>query len=108
MLSPVHALALLGGLQQVQLLLVYQLGTSWGRVGGGGGGSCHRHASVALYSRGNDPEPVWTQITEEKSFAPAGGRTPICVSNIDRNTGFSKTFRGLPHFLLSFWDSSFK
>jgi hypothetical protein len=26
---------------------------------------------------GRAPEPVWTQRIEEKSFAPAGDRTPI-------------------------------
>jgi hypothetical protein len=28
------------------------------------------------------PEPVWTQRIEEKSFAPAGDRTPIARSSI--------------------------
>jgi hypothetical protein len=27
------------------------------------------------------PEPVWTQRPEEKSFAPAGDRTPIARSS---------------------------
>jgi hypothetical protein len=27
------------------------------------------------------PEPVWTQSLEEKSFAPAGDRTPITLSS---------------------------
>jgi hypothetical protein len=27
------------------------------------------------------PEPVWTQRIEEKSFAPAGDRTPIALSS---------------------------
>jgi hypothetical protein len=27
------------------------------------------------------PEPVWTQTLEEKSFAPAGDRTPIARSS---------------------------
>jgi hypothetical protein len=27
------------------------------------------------------PEPVWTQKLEEKSFAPAGNRTPIARSS---------------------------
>jgi hypothetical protein len=27
------------------------------------------------------PEPVWTQRIEEKSFAPAGDRTPIARSS---------------------------
>jgi hypothetical protein len=48
-----------------------------------------RHASTALLPPGKvppvpivqeagwAPEPVWTQWIEEKSFAPAGDRTPI-------------------------------
>jgi hypothetical protein len=30
---------------------------------------------------GWDPEPVWTQRLEEKSFAPAGDQTPIARSS---------------------------
>jgi hypothetical protein len=53
------------------------------------GVSGKHHAPVALYTREKnppvtigqealvDPEPVWTQRIEEKSFAPAGDRTPI-------------------------------
>jgi hypothetical protein len=32
------------------------------------------------------PEPVWTQRLEEKSFAPAGDRTPIARSSSHINT----------------------
>jgi hypothetical protein len=56
------------------------------------GVSCQRHAPAALYPRGKDPvpivqeagwapEPVWTQMLEEKSFASAGDRTPIARSS---------------------------
>jgi hypothetical protein len=31
------------------------------------------------------PEPVWTQRIEEKSFAPAGDRTPIAQPNNNNN-----------------------
>jgi hypothetical protein len=48
------------------------------------GVSGQRHAPAALYpfrypldEAGWAPEPVWTQGLEEKSFAPAGDRTPI-------------------------------
>jgi hypothetical protein len=53
------------------------------------GVSGQRHAPAALYPPGKGPqvpivqeagwapEPVWTQRIEEKSFAPAGDRTPI-------------------------------
>jgi hypothetical protein len=56
------------------------------------GVSGQHHAPAALYPRGKDPpvsivqeavwasEPVWTQRLEEKSFAPAGDRTPIARS----------------------------
>jgi hypothetical protein len=53
------------------------------------GVSGQRHAPAAFLSPGKGPqvpivqeagwapEPVWTQRLEEKSFAPAGDRTPI-------------------------------
>jgi hypothetical protein len=53
------------------------------------GVSGQRHAPAALYPRGKDPpvpivqeagwapQPVWTQTIEEKSFTPAGDRTPV-------------------------------
>jgi hypothetical protein len=34
-----------------------------------------------LQEAGWAPEPVWTQRIEEKSFAPAGDRTPIARSS---------------------------
>jgi hypothetical protein len=52
-----------------------------------------RHAPAALLPLGKGPpvpigqdaewapEPVWTQRIEEKSFAPAGDRTPIARSS---------------------------
>jgi hypothetical protein len=52
-----------------------------------------RHAPAALLITGKGPpvpivqeagwapEPVWTQRLEEKSFAPAGDRTPIARSS---------------------------
>jgi hypothetical protein len=53
------------------------------------GVSGQRHAPAALLPPGTGPpvlivqeagwapEPVWTQRIEEKSFAPAGDRTPM-------------------------------
>jgi hypothetical protein len=53
------------------------------------GVSGQRHAPAALLPPGKEPpvpigqeagwapEPVWTQRIEEKSFAPAGDRTPV-------------------------------
>jgi hypothetical protein len=53
------------------------------------GVSGQRHAPAALLPLGKGPavpigqeagwapEPVWTQRLEEKSFAPAGNRTPV-------------------------------
>jgi hypothetical protein len=57
------------------------------------GVSGQHHAPVALLPPGKGapvpivqeagwaPEPVWTQRLEEKSFAPAGDRTPIARSS---------------------------
>jgi hypothetical protein len=57
------------------------------------GVSGQRHAPAALLPPGKGPlvpivqearwapEPVWTQRIEEKSFAPAGDRTPIARSS---------------------------
>jgi hypothetical protein len=50
------------------------------------GVSGQRHDPAALLPPGKGqeagwaPEPVWTQRIEEKSFAPAGDRTPIARS----------------------------
>jgi hypothetical protein len=56
------------------------------------GVSGQRHAPATLLPPGKGPpvpivqeagwapEPVWTQRLEEKSFAPAGNRTPIARS----------------------------
>jgi hypothetical protein len=49
-------------------------------------GQCHFPAAVCsgegppvptVHEAGWAPEPVWTQKLEEKSFSPAGNRTPI-------------------------------
>jgi hypothetical protein len=49
------------------------------------GVSGQRHAPAALYSIGKEagwaPEPVSTQRIEEKTFAPAGDRTPTARSS---------------------------
>jgi hypothetical protein len=57
------------------------------------GVSGQRHAPAALLPPGKGPpvpivqeagwtpDPVWTQRLEEKSFAPAGDRTPIARSS---------------------------
>jgi hypothetical protein len=57
------------------------------------GVSGQRHVSAALLPPGKGPpvpivqeagrasEPVWTQGLEDKSFAPAGNRTPIARSS---------------------------
>jgi hypothetical protein len=58
----------LGG-EEVQLLLILDLGTRWGMSG-------QRHSPVPIVQEaGWAPEPVWTQRLEGKSFASAGDRT---------------------------------
>jgi hypothetical protein len=63
------------------------------------GVSGQRHAPAALLPPGKGPlvpigqeagwalEPVWTQRIEEKSFAPAGDRTPIVRSSSNEPLG---------------------
>jgi hypothetical protein len=82
---PLHAMVALGGRGSIAPT------HSWPRHQMGVSGQSH--APAALYPRGNDPsvpivqeagwasEPVWTQRLEEKSFAPAGDRTPIARSS---------------------------
>jgi hypothetical protein len=65
------------------------------------GVSGRRHAPAALYPRGKNPpvpivqeaglapEPVWTQRLEEKSFAPAGDRTPVVQSVVRHYTAWA-------------------
>jgi hypothetical protein len=55
--------------------------------------SGQRHAPAALLppvpivqEAGWAPEPVWTQRLEEKSFAPAGDRTPIAQTVVRHYT----------------------
>jgi hypothetical protein len=55
------------------LLLIHELGTSFS-PGEGAPVPTGQEAGWA-------PEPVWTQTIEEKSFAPAGDRTPIARSS---------------------------
>jgi hypothetical protein len=65
------------------------------------GVSGQRHAPAALLpprkgppvpivqEAGWAPEPVWTQRLEEKSFAPAGDRTPIAQSIVRHHTAWA-------------------
>jgi hypothetical protein len=64
------------------------------------GVSGQRHAPASLYPRERTPgtivqeagwasEPVWTQRLEEKSFAPAGDRTPIAPSVVRHCTDWA-------------------
>jgi hypothetical protein len=74
--------------------------TPWRRLGGeeyssysfstsaldGVSGQCHAPAALLppvpiVQEAGWTPEPVWTQRLQEKSFAPAGNRTPIARSS---------------------------
>jgi hypothetical protein len=66
-----------------------------------GGVSGRRHAPAALYPRGKDPplpivqetgwapELVWTQRIKEKSFVPAGDRTPVVQSVVRHYTAWA-------------------
>jgi hypothetical protein len=82
---PLHVIEALGG-RGVYLLHNLDLGTRRGVSG-------QRHAPAALLPPGKGPpvpivqeagwapEPVWTKRLEEKSFVPAGDRTPIARSS---------------------------
>jgi hypothetical protein len=74
----------LGG-EEVQLLLIFDLGTRWGWVVSitpRPSFSPVKGPPVAIVQEaGWVPEPVWTQRLEEKSFAPAGDRIPIARSS---------------------------
>jgi hypothetical protein len=82
---PLHAMEALGGrgcIPPTHLRPRHYMGVSG-----------QRHAPAALLPPGKGPpvptgqetgwapEPVWTQRLEEKSFAPAGDRTPIARSS---------------------------
>jgi hypothetical protein len=82
---PLHAMKALGGRGGIAPTH-HDLGTRWGVSG-------QRHAAAALLPPGKGPpvpivqeagcapEPLWTQRIEEKSFSPAGDRTPIARSS---------------------------
>jgi hypothetical protein len=64
------------GGEDVQLLLIHDIGTRWGEW------SASRPGRVLLpvpivEEAGWAPEPVWTRSSEEKSLASAGDRTSI-------------------------------
>jgi hypothetical protein len=64
----------LGG-EEVQLLLIHDLGTRWGEWSASRPGRA-LHPVPIVQEAVWAPEPVWTQRIEEKSFAPAGDRNP--------------------------------
>jgi hypothetical protein len=68
----------LGG-EEIQLLLIYELGTRWGEWSASRPGRAlppGKGPPVPIVQEaGWAPEPVWTRRLEEKSFAPAEDRT---------------------------------
>jgi hypothetical protein len=78
------------------------------------GVSGQRHAPAALLPPGKGPpvpivqeggwapEPVWIQRIEEKSFAPAGDRTPIARSSASSQTLYCLSQPGSVEVLSSF------
>jgi hypothetical protein len=74
----------MGG-EEVQLLLILNLGTRWGEWSAS-------HLSRALppvpigRESGWDSEPVWMQRLEEKSSASVGDRTPVIQSVVSHYT----------------------
>jgi hypothetical protein len=80
-----HAVKTLEG-RGGKLLLIHDLGTRWGGEWSasypGRALSPGKVPPVPIVQEaGWAPEPVWTQTTEEKLFAPAGDRTPIARSS---------------------------
>jgi hypothetical protein len=74
----------LGG-EEVQLLLIHDLGTRWGEWSASRPGRALPPGKGPPVLIGQEagwaPEPIWTQRIEEKSFTPAGDRTPIARSS---------------------------
>jgi hypothetical protein len=70
----------LGG-EEVQLLLIHDLGTRWGEWSASRPGRAlppGKGPPVPIVQEARwAPEPVWSQRLEERSSAPAGDRTPI-------------------------------
>jgi hypothetical protein len=82
----------LGG-EEAQLLVILDLGTRWEWVF-----SVTLRPRFALWKEPPVPivqeagwasELVWTQRLEEKSFAPAGDRTPIVQSEVRHHTDWA-------------------
>jgi hypothetical protein len=73
------------GGEEVQLLLIHDLGIRWGEWSEsrpGRGLPPGKGTPVPIVQEGGwAPEPVWTQRLEEKSSAPAGDRTSIAWSS---------------------------
>jgi hypothetical protein len=74
----------LGG-EEVKLLLIHDLGTRWDEWSASRPGRAlppeKRPPVPIVQEAGWAPEPVWTQRIQEKSFDPAGDRTPIARSS---------------------------
>jgi hypothetical protein len=70
------------------------------------GVSGQRHAPAAFYPfrypldkmLGGPQEPVWTQGLEEKSFSPAGDRTPIVQPVIRHYTAWATAAPSMKYY----------
>jgi hypothetical protein len=84
---PLYALEALGG-EEVQLLLILNLGTRWGEWSASRPGRAfppRKGPPVPIVQEaGWAPEPVWTQRLEENSSASVGDRTPVVQSVVSQ------------------------
>jgi hypothetical protein len=102
---PLHAMKAPGA-EEVQLLLILNLGTRWGwvvsimprpRFTPG-----ERTPGTIVQEAGWAPEPVWTQRLEEKSSASVGDRTPVVQSVVKHYTDWATQLLSSSYRLLKY------
>jgi hypothetical protein len=82
---PLHAMKALGGGEEYSSYSYSTSALDWGEWSASRSGRALDPGKgppiPIVQEAGWDPEPVWTQRLDEKSFVPAGDRTPIARSS---------------------------